>query len=268
MFASDGLDVRVSKRLERVRAFSAAIDMDELRQTLIEFRSLDLRLRDMGIEDVSERLKYLSKTGPITFSDLGQFTAEFDTYEERVSSILSAMVEPEPATPRARIKRSHLLSQMKHAFRSERVLATRGEDLGSHRIVPRVEMDEGLVADLVLKNGAFHVVETVDASGEVESPRRTLGDIGISALVLERARMKYGAKKTQTRLVYSASAVVEKIASAPLEAAANQGALLTNWLSADDRGKFIHSMSSLAEPLPLKRRGRRVIFSSNMARIL
>ena len=200
-----GWDIRLTRRLERVRAFSAAIDISELRNLLESMRGMDEHLRDLGVEDVKERLRHLSQIGPISLSTLGNFTAHQGAYELRVTSIMRTMVEPEPAPTRVREKRSRLLTQLKKQFRDERVLAQRGEDLTSHRIVPSVELDEGLVADLVLRNGAMHVVETVDASGEHESPRKALGDIGISALVLERARMKFGSQETKTRLVYDAS---------------------------------------------------------------
>jgi hypothetical protein len=254
----DGLDVRVSKRLERVRALSAAIDSSMLRDLTLELRDLDHRMREAGAGSADERLEMLSRVGPLTLSRSGTFSAEnVDAYEARLASIMRSMVEPEPAAARIREKRSRLLTQMKKAFRRERVLAQPGEDLKSHRIVSAVEMDEGLVADLVLKNGAVHIVETVDASGDAESPRKALGDIGIAALVLERGRMKYG-DEAKTRLVYTASAALERIAQPSLEAAEHQGAELVNWASVTDRVRFIDSLASYAQPVPHKRRRQSV----------
>jgi hypothetical protein len=99
----------------------------------------------------------------------------------------------------------------------------------------------------------MHVVETVDASGSDESARKAVSEVGIAALVLERARMKFGRDQTNGRLVYSASAALEHVARPSLEAAENQGARLVNWDSADDRAKFIQSLAMLATPIPTKR---------------
>jgi hypothetical protein len=188
---------------------------------------------------------------------MGTFEAsDAATYEARLEAILKSMVDPEPAPPRMREKRSRLLTQVKDLFRRERVLATKDETLEAHRIVPSFELDEGLVADFVLKNGSMHVVETVDASSDTESLNKAISAIAVSALVLERARMKYGKDETKARLVYSATASLEKVAMPSLEAAHHQGAELTNWASADDRTRFIHSLSSLATPVPRKRRAR------------
>lgn len=255
------LDVRISKRLEKARAISAALDVSLLRELVDNLTSLDQRIRDSGVEEKS-RIEMLSRIGPLSLSKIGTFEAgDAQAYESRIASIFKAMIDPEPSLLRFREKRSKLFSQVKTLFRQERVLAKKDETIDSHRIVPSYELDEGLVADLVLRNGSYHVVETIDASGDGESLRRAIGDIGVAALVLERARMEFGEQNTKARLVYSVSASLEKIALPSLEAAQHQGAELTNWASADERFKFVNSLSSLATPSERKRKGKPVQFA-------
>jgi hypothetical protein len=260
VFTERGLDVRLGKSLDKVRAISAAVDRSTLRELLDGLAGHDERLRSAGIAADSDRAHAMERIGPLRISRLGTFSTEGSAdYEMRVASILRTLVDAEPAPPRAKRKSSRLLTQLKAEFRREHVLAKRDEDIGSHRIVAGYEIDEGLVADLVLKNGAMHVVETVDASDEDASTRRAVTDIAVSALVLERARMQFG-KKTQSRLVYRASPAIEDLARPSLEAAEHQGAILTNWASADDRGKFVNLLSSLATPLEKGRRQKTVHF--------
>lgn len=256
VFAETGLDIRLGRRLEKIRAISAAIDTDVLKDLLSDLRQLDAKFMDARA-DSAFRVQALGRVGPLSLSGPGLFTAEdADAYERRVQSILKAMVEPEPATARQRQKRSGILTEMKRLFRQEKVLAKPGEDLTSHRILTGYELDEGLVADMVLKNGKMHVVETVDASGADVSVRKAVAEIGVAALVLERARMEFG-QATRSRLVYNASEQIERVARPCLDAAAHQGAELINWASATDRRKFVIDLSSLATPLPSKRRGGR-----------
>ena len=181
-----------------------------------------------------------------------------------MASILKAMVDVEPAGRVHREKRSKLLTQIKRQFKIERVMAKKDEDLSSHRIIPSFEMDDGLVADLVLRNGAMHVVETVDASGGEKSFRKAVSEVGIAALVLERARMKFGKNQTKGRLVYSASPALERVAMPSLEAAEHQGAQLVNWDSADDRAKFIQSLTMLATPIPTKRKNAKFVSGAHL----
>jgi hypothetical protein len=258
VFNDGSLDVRAPAKLDKVKAISIAADTSALRDLIESLADVDAKFRDAGADSVEVRLKAIGSVGPLLLSDVGTFVAENATaYEDRIASIMRAMISAEPATKKVREKRSKLLKQVKVMFRQERVLAKRDEDLSSHRIVSGYELDEGLVADLVLKNGALHVVETVDASGDEDSLRKTISEVGIAALVLERARMRFGEKNIQARLVYSASPLLERVARPSLDTAANQGAELINWASADERNKFIHSMAMLATPVPSKRRNVR-----------
>lgn len=265
VFSDHGLDVRISRKLDKVRAVSAAIDVDTLRELVENLNGLDERLRAIGSNDAT-RLSVLSHVGPVSLSPMGTFeAADAIMYEARVTAILKSQVDPEPAPPRLRKKRSILLTQVKDLFRRERVLAQKNETLDAHRIIPSFELDEGLVADFVLKNGMMHVIETVDATGGVESLNKAVSAIAVSALVLERARMKYGADKTQARLVYSAAASLERGAMPSLDAARHQGAELINWASADDQRRFVHSLSSLATPVPRKRRAKVISGQSRLS---
>ncbi|MFT8863260.1 MAG: DUF3037 domain-containing protein [Acetobacter fabarum] len=257
VLSEDGLDVRVPRRLDKVRAMSGALDRHVLSELVCNLQELDKNLRDANM-DWSNRLKFLSKVGPISLSKIGTFVAQDQAaYEERLAGILKAMVEPEPAPVKVREKRSSLLTQIKGIFRQERVLAKKDEGIDSHRIVSSYSLDEGLVADLVLKNGFYHVVETIDVSGEDDTVRKAVSEIGISALVLERARMKFGEAATRARLVYNANTDLEKIAKPSLDAVAHQNAELINWASHNDRLKFVHSLASLASPFEQKKKPKK-----------
>jgi hypothetical protein len=256
---NDRIDVRTTRRLERVKALSEALDFESLAELIDNIVDLDAQNRADGIVDYQERLNKLARIGPLSVSHAGTFVAESQSaYEARIASILKMLVEPEQAPRRLRKKKSPLFSQIKRMFQNERVLARPAEGLESHRIVPYYELDDGLIADLVLRNGAYHIIETVDASGDEHSRRKAVVDVALSALVLERARMKFGEQSTRARLVYMASAALEHIAQPSLEAAEHQGAELINWASADDRNRFIHSLASLATPIQKKHKVRLV----------
>ena len=248
VFSEHGVDVRLTKRLEKLRCISAALDLNTLRQLVENLRDLDYKALN-AMDTISERVRKFGEQGSIRLSNIGTFVAESaTTYELRIDSILKAMVDPEPSLKTQKVKRSRLISQMKSFFRQERVLARADEGLESHRILSSYAMDEGLIADFVLKNGSMHIVETIDAAGSENTLRKAIGDIGVASLVLERARMKFGDNKTNGLIVYSASAVLERVAAPALAAAAHQGARLVNWESADDRISFVHLLSSLATP--------------------
>ena len=252
VFHKNSLDVRLSKRLDRVRTLSAALDVDQVRASLTNLNELDNYARSTGASTPAERLAQIASLAPVQFSALGLLHSySLVEYENAIASLLQKLVEPEPAPLKTTKGRpSKLLTSLKKAFKQERVLARKGEDLSSHRILSKHPIAEGLEADLVLKNGMMHIFETVDASTEEHTLRKVIADIAVSALVFEQARMTFGETETKTKLVYQASSRMESIATPALHVAEHQGAELINWESDDDRLKFIYDVSSLAIPIP------------------
>lgn len=256
----DSLDVRIS-HLDRARVMSAALDKQVLIDILSNLRAIDEEIRHGADISDSARLDVIRRLGPLSITEAGIFTAESPkSYEDQVAIVLRKLIEPESAVRKVREKRTKLFSQVKNVLRENRILARKDEGLESHRIVAGYSLDEGLVADLVLRNGAYHVFETVDASGDEATIRKAVADIAISALVIERAKMTFGESATKPRLIYSTSVALEKLAQPSLDAAAHQGVELINWSSAQDRHNFLVKLSPLAEPISGSKNQRPVSF--------
>jgi len=253
VFQNDGVDVRLPRRLDKIRVLSSAIDQAKVRELATLINDRDASLRSSGVEDAEARFRAIGKIGPLSFSQLGSFScSSARDYESRIASLFQHVVDPEPAPKTIRSKRSRVLTQLKRALREHRVLARPDENLHSHRVVSNLSLADGLVADLVLKNGKMHVLETVDVSDPDTSARKAVTDIAVSALVLEQARISFGEDQTSSRLVYAASCSVEAAAKSCLDAAAHQGADLYNWASDQDKIRLITSITSLATPLETK----------------
>jgi hypothetical protein len=254
-----GVDIREAASLDKIKAVSLAMQPDALRELLQNLQRWDRIAREQGASTDEERLHALSGIAPLVLSRPGTFIAgDPSSYEDRVASILRAFVDPEPPVKRTRAKRTRLYTQVKKHLRRERILARRDEGLDSHRVVPSFQIDEGLVADLVLRNGTCQVVETVDATNTDTPVRKIVADIAVSALTLERARMMFGEEGTRSKLVFAASAAVEKVAWPSLDAAHHQGAEIINWSSDAERQRFLASLIEAAEPIEGKR-GRRFV---------
>ncbi len=254
VFNDDGLDIRMGKRLDKVRAISGMADIGELRDRFEKIVELDQALINSGDKTAEARWQILTELGLADLSNISDLECSTKVvYENSINLLMKGLVEPEPSKLRGNVKKTRLLATVKLALRREGVLARPGENISDHRVVPNVPLAEGLVADLVLKNGAMHVVETIDASSQDSSARRIVTDIALSALVLEQARISFGEQETRANLIYNASSSTESIAMPSLRAAAHQGANLINWQSHDDQRQFITYLSSLAIPYEKKR---------------
>lgn len=147
VFLENGLDIRVASKLDKVRALSAALDPNEVKTLIQGMSDLDQRMLDAGVRETTRRREILGKGSPASFSSFGEFfAADQSAYEDRISSIIRDLVEPEPAPKIFRAKRSRLLTQVKQKLKTDRVLAIKGEGLSSHRVVPNLELGSGLIA--------------------------------------------------------------------------------------------------------------------------
>lgn len=249
VFDNEQLYVHRAQNLDKLRAISGALNANVVDQALSNLRTTDKGIVDEGQLTAAKRLDVLQTMSPFSFSSFGQFFSDSaQAYDQTIARLLSQLVEPEPMPrPLKLVRKSRLMGSLKAAFRAERILAEKGEGIESHRILIHEPLADGLNADFLLKNGAMHVVQAVDATIN-ENIKRAIQDIGVSSLIFEQAKIKFGQSGTQSRLVYSANSSVEKSISSALFAAEHQGTELVNWQSKDQRTKFIVRMSELAEP--------------------
>ena len=250
IFRDSELDVRIPKSLEKIKAISAAVDVGVVRASVEQLSEVYSYICASGRVEPEDGVKELALLSALELSPLGEFFASSShQYEVCARRLLATLVDPEPApSPPLRPRSSKLLSDVRSAFKAERILALKGESLENHRILTNYKIAEGLPADFLLKNGSMHVVQTVDASS-ISAPKRTIQSIAMSALVFESAKMSFGERNTNSNLIYRASSEFEFLISPALDAAEHQGARLINWESRDDRVKFIVNISSLAEPI-------------------
>lgn len=267
IFSENHLEVRLPRRFDKLRAISAAMDLDDVKEALMQIPRLDKLARESGRNTVPARIEALTALTYLEFSNCAYFEASSSSiFEARVVQLMKTLIDPEPATLRFYPKKTKLVSLMKLQLRNEGVLAKKGEDLSRHRVVANVQIAEGLSADFVLKNGSMHVIETVDASDGDISPRKVVLNIALAALVLEQARMTFGQENTRSRLVYEASPEIEKVAKPSLEAAEHQGAHLVNWASERDRRLLLDDLIGLATPYDETRRRKRPAIQSGTQR--
>lgn len=254
VFRDSDVDVRLLRSLRKLTALSLAFGDDTVRTAAENLRALDARIASSQVS-VDGRAERLSRLSPFKFSGIGEFVAASQAaYEAEIALIMRSFVEPEAGLRvMQRGKGTPLSTALRKSFRADRILAAKGEDLSSHRVLSNVELATGLIADFVLKNGAMHIFETVDASSETLSPVAIAKNVGLSAITIEQARIKFGDAITVPRLIYQASATTEALVTPSLLAAEHQGVELVNWSSDDDQRRLRVTVSSLATPLPKRK---------------
>ena len=134
--------------------------------------------------------------GPITIDEEpGQLiTDTLTSLDDLIQALLKRLVStPEKTFSLPGISaiapRSKLNFQLKNWFRRSRIFSPKISDLNKGKVVAGypVSADEDLFADFALKNGAVHIIETMDLRG-VDRPTKSLkGEAGWKSVLLDQA---------------------------------------------------------------------------------
>lgn len=201
VFLESGVDVRVLPSLAKVSALNGGVDLEQLRQlptVLSQWVS--------GVEATAGRLEAMRDLGVVTVSSLGTFTlqTQYD-YEHAIARLMKKLVAPVPAPTRALPANTRITTDLKAKFRQQGILADDEHGIAKHQVVPGypIDEDEGLYADFVLKNGAYHVTETSDLRAMSKSSLDRARAASLTAIKLHKAKENFG-KQTRRFIVYAA----------------------------------------------------------------
>lgn len=263
LFERDGtFEVRTGRKLDKLKAISAAIDASDVEAEIAELPDL---LNGCSADDVISCLQSVSFLAPTFKGEVASLSPDLNDYY--FADLMARYVDPEPAPPKPVKKRpTRLRQEIRSALLSENILARPSEGLESHRVLYKHKLSEGVEADFVLKNGSLHVVESVDASSDKSTLQRSLYEIAMSALTFEHARINFGNNSVKPRLVYNASPQLETALEPSLYAARHQGAELVNWANGEAREAFLATLATLAESRDENKRTPDLFHASSLPR--
>lgn len=186
-----GPELRLRMLPSRLKALApsyARADLDEWHRswvsTLQKFDNADSRWT--WLKNAMAPLR-LSETG-------GTITAQSASdLETQVEELLNRLVMPPRsvvATAKPRIRRSGLNAQLTTWLKAQRLYSAKLQDLSKNRVVSGypLSMTEELFAEFALKNGAIHVIETLDLRGHQSYTKPLRNEASHKALVLDLAQ--------------------------------------------------------------------------------
>jgi hypothetical protein len=200
VFLEDRLDVRILPSLAKLTALDGGIDQAYI-------RDLPTMLHELtnGHEDVNFRHSLLQRLGIVTVSSLGDFELQSNSdYDRLVDQLMKGLVTPVPPAREVLANNTRLTTSLKAKFRTQNILGQDIKDIAKHLVVPNypIDEDEGLYADFVLKNGAYHVTETADLRADSASRQDRFKVASVTAIKLDKAKQSFG-KKTKRFVVFA-----------------------------------------------------------------
>lgn len=244
VFLEDRMDIRISPSLHKVRVLDPRVDIDNL-------YNLPATLNEAVAPDssVEERHRFLRSIGLVELTELGWFRVDqHDDYEKQIERIINNVVKT-PSRPRTNIPRAtRLETSVKNMFKARGLLGKSLSDIENHQVVYKypVDLDENLYADFALRNGHWHITETLDLRGDAKKKKTDkLKLTALKAITLDRAMKKLEGTPVPL-VVYAADADAEDAISPHINLISDYTERAYNFLDPKDLSDYFDRMIRVA----------------------
>ncbi len=201
VYLGDDIDVRMLNSVSKLRAIDKGLGLDYLEELTGTLFHLSHAITDIKL------LPRLFK-GSLSLSDFGSFTiASSENYESKLNELMNRLVNPHKK-PYKRINKK-IFFDIRDNFQKQGILGKYEEDIFHHKVVTNypISADEGLVADFLLKNGKYHLTETVDF--RTENTKKQMGESALSALTISKAHEVYN-NNIDSFVIYAAETTAQE----------------------------------------------------------
>lgn len=241
VYLDDNIDIRMLHSVSKLRAIDKSLDLDYLDELTGNLLHLSSMINDIKL------LPKLFK-GSLSLSEFGVFTVgNGDNYESTLNSLMNRLVNPHKKAYKRVNKK--IFFDIRDRFFKQGILGKYEEDLFNHKVVANypISSEEGLVADFLLKNGKYHLTETLDF--RTENIKKQMGEAAISALTINKAVEIYG-HNIDSFVIYAAETTAqENSAKQQLNLLGKHTDNLINAFSRDDMVVYYEKMINAASSL-------------------
>ncbi|HCB0667878.1 TPA: DUF3037 domain-containing protein [Klebsiella variicola subsp. variicola] len=201
--ADHGIDIRLLKNEQKLKAVSNRFSLSLIEDFTSEIEWL------YELKDDFKSLSKLCSSGSIQISEPGMFALqESASYENKIDQLMKEYVQPAFTTERSK-QNKRIITELKQQFNRAGILGKSHNDLWNHRVVTNfpIAEEEGIYAELLLKNGAYHLTETLDLRGD--SLKQKMGDSALKAITISKAKSVFHAG-VKSFVVYAANSISEE----------------------------------------------------------
>jgi len=247
IYRASGVDVRLLSNASKIRMFDGSTSFSELTKLNETIKKI------CGFNnDPMEQFERLKSFGTgIFISELSSFSIpNIGEYEFNVSQLFNELIRPH-SSREPRETNSRFFTRTKKEFKKYELLAKDDSDIDKHKIVPHypIDVNSGLVADFMLKNGKYHMSELIDFNVENIQPKFKETSLKTMTFITGRRLL---ADNMGCYFVYSASASKDKEIISHLNLAEDNCDKMFNLDSSDEKAAYFQLLSELTgNELPL-----------------
>ncbi|MGP2410525.1 MULTISPECIES: DUF3037 domain-containing protein [Yersinia] len=237
-------DVRVLDSFSKIKAVTNDYSMEKLDELKVQ---LEKMLTDcLTIEQASAFFQ-----GSITLSPIGTFSANNSLeYDSNVDNINKLYISPIRANKRSPVTQKRIITELKDEFERFGIMGKNVNEIHNHKVVQGYPLseEEGLYAELLLKNGVYHLTETLDFRSS--NLKQKLGDTAVKAITMNAAKSVWH-DEVNTFLVYAAEASQERTYAQQINLVNGYADKMFNLLSKSDMSiYFEHMMEAAGRSMP------------------
>ncbi len=236
----DGVpDVRVLDSFTKIKAVTNDYSMDQL-------DALKTQLEKMLTNCLTLEQAVSFFQGSITLSSIGTFSAlDYAEYENNINDINRLYITPIKAGKKSPVSQKRIITELKNEFERFGIMGKNVNEIHNHKVVqgyPLAE-DEGLYAELLLKNGRYHLTETLDFRSS--NSKQKMGDTAVKAITMNAAKTVWH-DQVNTFLVYAIEASQERNYAQQINLVNGYADKMYNLLSASDMSAYFEHMLQAA----------------------
>lgn len=242
--SSEGVaDIRVLESHTKIKALTNDYTMEQLGELKDQ---LDKMLSCLTLEQAAAFFQ-----GSITLSSIGTFTANTkEEYDNEIIKINKMYISPIRSGRRLPVTQKRIITELKDEFERFGILGKNVNEIHNHKVVQGYPLseDEGLYAELLLKNGIYHLTETLDFRSS--NLKQKLGDTAVKAITMNTAKTIWQAD-VNTFLVYAAEASQERTYTQQLNLIHGYSDKMYNLLSSSDMSSYFeHMLNAAGKSMP------------------
>lgn len=242
VFADNSVDVRILNSAAKIRMIDGVSSLSSLESLKEGVESIARMGKNPGeafafLKSFGDSAVSLGEAGIIILDDINQ-------YEKRVQNLFNELVRPYSSKERAE-RTSRISTYLKNKFDSLNILGKDTDDLSRHKIVQNYPLNDktGFTADFLLKNGRFHITETIDFN--VNDVHAKFKETTMKVMTFMEGRKALG-EDTARYFVYSASASKEKEIMSHINLAEEYSDKLFNLDSKEESASYFTLIANLA----------------------
>ncbi|MDT4823867.1 hypothetical protein FQZ97_571070 [compost metagenome] len=246
VFMPNVVAVYLCESIRKIRAVDGATSTNDLKTVETRLSKIFGSVR-RDAENFESDFEFRRSMMPSSYqlSSLGFFSAaNHDEASLKVNKLMADLVIP-PKPKMTRERGARIITNLRNLFRNHNLFSESLDDILNHRVVEKFPISEraNLHADFALKNGVYHITETIDLGTKDASVK--FKEAGLKSFIMAKAKLELG-NETKCYAVYSASAADEKDKSEAIELLSEGSDYSFNLRSQKDMMNYIQRMEEAA----------------------